>query len=661
MIQAGSSFRADIEGLRGLAILLVVGYHLGVPGFGGGFVGVDVFFALSGYLITGALCAELGRTGGIDLIHFYARRTRRLLPAAATVLLATLAIGRVLLSPIEQHGIAASAVATAAYLSNVLFAQHATDYFASAPSTDPFLHTWSLSVEEQFYLVWPLVMLIGYRMRRLAGTIALVGLVSFGLCLWLTAAAQPWAFFGSPSRAWQFGIGALAAMAPWPSQTAWPGLLMVLAAAVGFDERTSFPGYAALLPTLGTAALVATANPHVRALCSARILRTIGRISYSWYLWHWPILVFAKGLWPGLTLAERLLVGFASLALAALTHALIENPLRFYRPLVRRPALSLACALILTAVSVGTSTWWRQSAISAENTPDQRRFAAARNDAPLVVSTGCHLTREQVAQPQCLFGVAGSPTTVALFGDSHAAHWFPALARLAADRGWRLASFTKSGCSFADVSVFDFRRRRSYTECEEWREAVAARLLTLKPSLIVLATSNQYLEERATLASVTPAQWFDGLRRTLALFDSEGIQTVVIEDTPTPGFDVPICLARRAWTPLLRSRTCAFERSLDSTATRIGRAAADGLSHVQLIDLSDRICRGAMCAPVAAGVMVYQDDSHLTARFSRSLAPELGRRIGVVGPASPADAGAANFRSVGDRRSRQGRPSGREG
>ena len=259
------TFRSDIQGLRGLAILLVVCYHAHLSSVSGGFIGVDVFFVLSGFLITGLLFKEFDATGDIRLGEFYARRIRRLLPASAVVLVATVLTAVLILSPLEQLNLASSGVATALYVSNLFFLRQSTDYLASPPEDNPFLHTWSLSVEEQFYLVWPTVILLLIKLTRsrrtCVGAMALIAMASFVLNVWLTGFAQPWAFFGSPARVWEFAAGGLVAVTPLTlghgrerlrAISSFVGLAMIVVAAATFDRDTTFPSVAALLPVVGT-------------------------------------------------------------------------------------------------------------------------------------------------------------------------------------------------------------------------------------------------------------------------------------------------------------------------------------------------------------------------------------------------------------------------
>jgi peptidoglycan/LPS O-acetylase OafA/YrhL len=266
---SSAAFRPDIEGLRGIAVLMVVAFHCGIPGFSGGFTGVDVFFVLSGYLITGLLVAEIRETGELHLLQFYARRIRRLLPASALMLAPTLLIGAAILAPQEVIFAGRTGRATALYLSNLFFAINAANYFAPDIKTNPLLHTWSLAVEEQFYLFWPLLILLGLRvwrsMRALIAVEASVTLLSLGGCLWWTAHAGAFAFYQLPARAWEFGIGGLAALLPHgtlrlPSISrqalGWWGMVGIAASAICITEVWNFPGWMALIPVLGTATVL---------------------------------------------------------------------------------------------------------------------------------------------------------------------------------------------------------------------------------------------------------------------------------------------------------------------------------------------------------------------------------------------------------------------
>src|SRR3954464_9447717 len=329
---ASREFRPDIEGLRAVAVLAVVLFHAGVPGLPGGFVGVDVFFVISGFLITGMLWREVERTGTVRLARFYGPRARRLLPAGVLVIAATAAAVAWLLPPLRARTVLGDGVASALYVANYRFAVQGTDYLAADTPPSPFQHYWSLGVEEQFYLLWPALLvgtawLAGRRSPGARKVVAAVGVLtlvtagSFVLSLWWTHSSPPWAYFSLPSRAWELGVGGLVALTvpawrrlpPTVAATAgWAGLAAVLASCCLLDEGTPFPGTAALLPVLGTALLLGAGSRRTSwgpaVVLERPPVRRIGRWSYSWYLWHWPVLVLAPTLvGRELGLGDRLL------------------------------------------------------------------------------------------------------------------------------------------------------------------------------------------------------------------------------------------------------------------------------------------------------------------------------------------------------------------
>jgi peptidoglycan/LPS O-acetylase OafA/YrhL len=644
------AFRPDLEGLRGIAILLVVGYHVGVPGFGGGYIGVDVFFVLSGYLITGLLWRELETTGRLNLIEFYARRARRLLPAATLVLIVTLMASRFVYAPFEQQGFTGSALATAGYISNVWFARESINYLAPDRAINPFLHTWSLSVEEQFYLIWPMLLAVtvywgskSSRVPRIVTTMSILAIVSLGVGVWLTGVAQPLAFFSSATRAWEFAVGGLGALFTTYSannnsvltrRLSWIGAAALLGAALVFDQTTVFPGVAALIPVLGTASVLTFQTPSaptgLTKLLSASLLQWFGRLSYSWYLWHWPVLTMGAAVLRDEGRLVRLGLAGVALSLAWITYRSVEYPIRASRALGVRPGLSLVMAGCLTTASIGVAWNARDRAHHAAESPDQRSFTQARQDNPRVYALGCHLGFLQTDTLPCVFGDPDSQTAIVLFGDSHAAQWFPAFERIAVDRGWRLISLTKSACPAATVERFNPALGRQYVECSRWREDAIDRIITLRPRAVIMANANYVTPagEKST-GGVSADRWLSGTRETLSRFSKAGVHTLLLRDTPLPGFDVTACLARAAWNPAFFSRSCSFDRatSLNAPEFNAEARAASGLDNVAIGDLTGTICDAATCDPKSRGLVVYRDTNHITTQFATALAPLLAAKL----------------------------------
>ena len=530
-------FRPDIEGLRAVAILAVLAFHAGVPFLSGGFVGVDVFFVISGFLITGLLLREQTAQGGINLASFYARRARRLLPAALFVIAVTLGASMVVLSVLQLPDVAADAAAAALYVSNYRFAITATDYFAADAPPSPMLHFWSLGVEEQFYLFWPLLLIASGRIlsaRRLWIAVAVISVASFIASLVVTSVDPPWAFYSLPTRAWQIGLGALIATALIARPRLLPryialvlgplGLLFIGAALIFINDQVAYPGWWALLPALG-AGMVLLAGEHDgtpvgRALSSA-LPRFFGRISYSLYLWHWPLLVLVPIALDRDGLRLRLLLALAAIGIAVLSTRYVENPFRGgalmkratnRRTLITAGMLSLAVATSTMIVagnvsgppaapihlpdvpaSPGSPPLLLAPRFTGELPADiQPTLIEARTDRGDLGPDECQTPAHDETLRDCVYGPADARTTVVLFGDSHAGMWLPAVQRLAAANGWRVIPLVKFGCTPVGFTVWDNTLKRAFHECDEWRARAIERIEQLQPALTLVVTSRGY-------------------------------------------------------------------------------------------------------------------------------------------------------------------------
>ncbi|HEX3361093.1 MAG TPA: acyltransferase family protein, partial [Solirubrobacterales bacterium] len=494
--ESGRSFRPDIEGLRAVAIVAVLLCHAGVPFLAGGYVGVDVFFVISGFLITKLLLGELDRSGTISLRGFYARRAKRLLPLSA-ILLATVGIlSMIFLSPLRNTEVAGDITASALYVANWHFAAQSVDYFAQGLEPSPVLHLWSLAIEEQFYLVWPGLMLaVTWFWRRrgrsvrpvlwVALTLILAGSLVYGVIL--TDDKPAFAYFDTFARAWELGLGAALALAgtvrlPKLSALAlgWIGVAAIVYASFTFTAETSFPGTAALIPTLGAAALILSGTALVETapgvtgfkfgagwILSLPPVRYVGRISYSWYLWHWPFLVFAAAIWgPRLSVAAGLAAVAASWVPTQLTHMLVEDPVRRAPALKRLPnraiALGLACTLVAVGVGIGLraaqpsistakiSDVPGAAALPEQPTPQETAVALrpnplkARADRGRSYYEGCMVGIPSTHSNRCFYGDPHGKKTLVLFGDSHAMQYFPTVEEMVENHHWRLIVLTKA-------------------------------------------------------------------------------------------------------------------------------------------------------------------------------------------------------------------------
>lgn len=650
-------YRADIEGLRAVAILLVVACHARVPWLAGGFVGVDIFYVLSGYLITGLLVQEIRTTGQLRFANFYARRLRRLLPALLLMLAVTCVLGRLLLAPGAQPEQASAAASAALWLSNFHFAFSNMGYFAPGPETNLFLHTWSLGVEEQFYLVWPFLMVIvmgaweGAKRRpdtrRLKWLFGALFAISFGLSLYWTRQAPHLAFYMMPSRAWQFALGALVFLlvgspgwqpdirvpaARWLPFAGWIGLAGILLAALTINGNMPYPGLLALLPSVG-AALVLAAGGRGATMGAARVLslrpmQAVGRVSYSWYLWHWPVLLLGATLLDTKSGWTRLALVVVSLLLATLSYRCFETPIRRNRALLAKPRLSVFAALAVMVLAGSFALRWHVNALARMQTPEQLRYEAAHYDAPVIYQMGCDDWYHSATVRICSFGDPHATHTAIAIGDSVALQWFPAYARIFDKPGWRLLVMTKSSCPIVDEPLFYPRIGREYTECSQWRSAALHDITTIKPDVVVLGS---------TLYGFKEAQWITGTRRVLARITPAASQVYIMRATPRLPFDGPSCLAPRSalYRMLAGSARCtapAYNR-YDAKVFQWLQVAAAPFRNVHAIDMTDSVCPSGICHAEIGGKIVFRDGEHMTGTYAASLAPALDKafRIPDVG------------------------------
>ncbi|MFN8168654.1 MAG: acyltransferase family protein [Candidatus Nanopelagicales bacterium] len=675
--QSPASFRADVEGLRAVAILVVVLFHAGIGALPGGFVGVDVFFVLSGFLITGLIVREMQSTGTVSVARFYGRRAKRLLPATALVLAVVAAVSTVLVSVVDRGSVGLDVVAAATYVANWRFGLGAVDYFAAGiPS--PVLHFWSLAVEEQFYLVWPWLLLLVTRGARRHGRsltpALLVGLAVVAVpSLWWssvqTESSPGWAYFSTFTRAWELAVGGalvmvLPMLARMPRVVAallgWVGAVAVVWSVLTYSEAMAFPGTAALVPVLGTAALVAAGSrlPDAGAsrLLSHPLLVRVGGVSYSWYLWHWPLLVFAAILVGGeLSWWQALPVVAVSYVVAVVTRRVVEEPFHHSRVLSLYPDRALRLGAVCTAVGIVAGLALAVPAALADRSPvdaDAAPGAAAlavqakpdvfataspaapapapgfvpavtklRDDLPPTYADGCHQRYDGTAVPECVYGDPKGDRTVVLFGDSHAATWFPALRTLAQQQGWRLVSLTKNACPVAATRVYAEVLDRSYRECATWRAAAMLRIAQEKPDLVVTAgrTDYQVMRSGTRLGADESVQPFtNALTRAYRQLDAVAGSVVALRDNPMLTVDPVECLARNLDDP------SACTRRLDQTVPEpdVEQRAAEA-GGATFLDTRPVFCPDGTCPAVIGGVAVYRDVQHIGATYSRTLAPFL--------------------------------------
>jgi peptidoglycan/LPS O-acetylase OafA/YrhL len=658
--------RRDIEGLRAVAVLLVVAYHCGLPFVSGGYVGVDVFFVISGFLITGLLLREAQRTGTVSIPRFYARRALRLLPASAVVVVATVAASALWLPPLRLTAILSDALHTTIYAMNWRLAAIGTDYLNAGADPSPLQHFWSLAVEEQFYLVWPLLLLVVMRRggRGLTAVLSVLTAGSLLVSVWQTQHNAGWAYFGAHTRAWELGVGALLAvgatrlrrLGPLLSRTlTGAGLVAIVVAALACTASTPFPGYAALLPVLGAAAVIAGGCARPAGLLGLPVLQGIGRLSYSWYLWHWPVLLIAPyALGRALARWENVLVALGALLLAALTYALVENPARRLAALRDRPWRGIGAGAAVSAVSAGLCALITITAAHADGVSDYRaqpltdaarlkeaiaasvaasavpsnltpKLARASKDKPRLYADGCSpaFADPQVKTP-CAYGDLASATTVVLFGDSHAGHWFPALEATAHQRHWKLVVVTKSACSAADVLIYEDTIKREFTECVQWRKAAWRHIRELRPAVVVMASTAPSTEVLHAPGSQDDA-WADGWRRSVDAVSAPGTRVYFVNDTPWQAGNVPDCLSAHLDDPQACTRSRAQAVQLTDRRRLVARTAR--AAGATVIDPLPWFCTATTCPVIVGNVLVYKDQHHITTAYSRLLAPLFAARL----------------------------------
>ena len=639
--RASLSYRADIDGLRAVAVVPVVLYHFGVLGFGGGFVGVDVFFVISGYLITGLIYAEL-RGPGFSVLRFYERRIRRIFPALFAVIAAAMAAGILVLFPRDLLRLAESAAATTAFGSNFDFWQQA-GYFDTGAALKPLLHTWSLAVEEQFYVVFPALLYFLHSRRRvtLMGLVIALGVASFIASLWAVGRAPTAAFYLAPFRTWELMLGAVLALGEFPApKSRWlgeaisiAGLAAIAWAVFSFSVATPFPGANALFPCAGAAALIyagAGKSTGTGRLLSSPAFVGIGLISYSLYLWHWPIHVFADyAAGRAMTGVETVLLIALSFALGYLSWRYVERPFRG-SAISRRMIFNLAGAAV-AATPVLCGLLFALNGMPQRFSPDIRRiFAEADDSEPRRHECFNRSAEDVVAGRNCAFGDLRAPApTFLLWGDSHADAILPAIEAAARHAGRKGLFVAHGRCPpILALSLTDEPTGR----CAQLNDAALALIQRDRIGEVILAARWPYYEqgtgfgpdasEVRHLIDLDPKAPQDAdqhagfarmLERTVRQLTAAHLRVVLVTTAPEPGFDVPQTLARDAL------HGTAFDRRLTRTqyVARNSFVLRDFAElrrryGVAVIDLAAEMCATGRCALAADGKPLYIDHHHLS-------------------------------------------------
>lgn len=678
---AGRGKRADIQGLRTIAVGLVIAYHLFPDSLPGGFVGVDVFLVISGYLIIGSLVRELAKTGRISLKSFYARRIRRLLPASTVVLVAVMAATVCILPQGRWQSVSRDIVASALQVQNWNQALSSTSYESAGELVSPVQHFWSLAVEEQFYLVIPLLLILAVGVSRLASNggqpkryyssvliLCLLCTVSFAHSVVFSAQSHDVAYFATTTRMWELGAGGLTAVLLSKVQLGsfarfafgWLGLVILGICSFTFSTQWAFPGYVALLPVLGTILIIQAGvfdpkkgREHsltVNRLLSVKPVVFLGDISYSLYLWHWPVIVFyvyAADHRPGVLGTAGILA--LSLLLAVLSYFQIEQRFRggpaikqgggrHLRLTTRtRGAYVLAGALVVTSFLAASGPWLvvaekENRAVQLESSPGYPGAlafnvespapvpkglailpdpAVASKDVPLTYVDGCgNYDPAKFTDAQCQFGATKGVAKVALVGDSHAGQYVDPLAAIGRKEGWKIHAMVRNGCPFSASPPAS--ATTTFGNCSAQNAVTLRKILNSGVKDVVMAAMTPYGYRKALGWGWSSDEVLrEGYIQLMRPLVAAGISVHVIADTPYPEVSVPDCVAKHG----AEAADCATAEADHSDPLL---AAAKLIPEVRVVNLNHLLCKDRSCPPVIGNVLVYRDN-HLTNTFAKSL------------------------------------------
>ena len=682
-------FRPDVEGLRAVAIVLVVLYHVHAGLAPGGYVGVDVFFVISGFLITGQLVRELRTAGRISFLAFYARRVRRILPAALLTVFVTVVASVLLLNPLAAERALHDGLSGIYFGANVRFAAQGADYFNAGLSPSPIQHFWSLSVEEQFYVVWPLLLVVSslgwLGVRRRSGreqaqrpvigavtvVLAILAALSLTASIRQTATSPSWAYFSIVTRAWELAVGAVVALAlpfaarldrRWAIPLSWAGLSCIAVAAALFSDTTPYPGDSALLPVLGTAAAIcggsalASRRFGAQALLGTPPFQRIGAWSYSWYLWHWPALVLAPAvLGHSLSEIQALAVAVVSLGIAVMSFVLVERPIRRIQIVVRRPALGLSAGGVLAASAIaivvlsGTlvgplvSNAAAPSSLTAPHTLASLRkdlIAGARtievpsNLRPPLSAVASALPR--IVADGCELGPGRDQLKPCLYGDRGSHTTAVLFGDSHAGQWFDALAWISSRRHWRLVNITKegctpaevTLRDGPNSQCSQWREKAKARIAGLHPALVIVSWA-RWIEPTASHKAGVPTgydgPWQDGAAAIFQFLRRSAKQVIFISDNPYLQQSAADCVAGH----LSDVRPCSTKRN-DSTVLPAIKAAELRIAkqeQINTIDPASWFCAPNACPVIVGNILVYRDTSHMTPQWSRFIAPVLDNAI----------------------------------
>ncbi|MFM7029702.1 MAG: acyltransferase family protein [Micrococcales bacterium] len=639
--------RADIQALRALAIASVVIFHIWPGSLTGGFVGVDIFFVISGYLITGQLWRQEQRTGRVDFADFWARRARRLLPASLLAIVITTAATYLVTSHFWFLKVANEATGATLYAQNWVLISKVTNYLTDDGTKSPFQHFWSLSVEEQYYIFWPVVLFLAILAVRalpkflknrplLITVLALILVSSLAFSIHQTTANPQDAYFNTFTRAWEFAAGALLAVASRSDEAAakakspvwfWLGTGLMFYAIFRFTNATPFPSWYAGIPVLGAVLALHGGQSDSRWIprfwLTLKPIQFLGDTSYSLYLWHWPVLILAPfALRHPLGLVDQLAVAGIAVVLGYLSKTYVEDPVRF-GPLSRLKvrtqlaSVGLAMAVIVGSILVATPVVKAQfnSDVKAMglNPPLNALTKGAKAAEDI---THCNTSREGTTFFTCQRGDVNGKIRVGLIGDSHTREWWVPVDDMALKYHWNLTVISKSACNLQDPVTYAVGI--THPSCQGWNAKLLDYLNTQAPFDLIINSNSSFVNNGKPEAAAA-------FRDLVTKITANGhTKFLLIHDNPKPNPNFVDCIETY---PNQAATKCSVTRAKGLTPPDVFPAAVAGVKNVLIADFTESFCSLKSCPPIVGNIVVYKDNSHITSTWAKHLEPALDALI----------------------------------
>ncbi len=671
-------FRPDIEGVRAISSLTVMLYHAGFAFMAGGFTGVDVFYVLSGFLVTGGLLREAEKRGKINFPDFMGRRFRRLLPVSALVIIVTVLATYHWMGPTAGNSVAEDAVWTSAFLANWRFIAVGTDYLGAQSTASPLQHYWTLAIEGQFYIAWPLIVmalaiiakkLTNVSTRLLVGiTLVVMFVVSYWWSITSTPGAATEAYFSTWTRAWEIAAGCLLAVflpqilnipraiGSWLMVA---GVALIIASCYIVGD-TPFPGWIAIFPVMGASIVIiggsVAADSPMDKFLQLRPLQMLGKYSYGMYLWHWPMLQIGPSIiGRPFTAMEKIGVLILATITAAVTYHLVEDPARNIDWLkMRAPAWSLAfgALLILAPIAVSQNAI-RTNQEAAPISIDEAALTAYPSENEVLTevaaavdvtdwpeqdpridnvaySKECDVTRAATSSSACIHGDPNGSKVAVIYGDSHAAMWIPAFDLIGKSNDWQIVQLNKPGCIAPDFPTYSNVLGREYTECIEYRQWAVEKIAELQPDLVIITSAydgSLLSADGEGTSDGVDAAWEDGLGKTIDAISPNAGKVIVLGDQAYPTQAGINCL--EANTNDVKKCGDPIEDAvhLDHNAMETKIAEEHGATYVDIVPW---MCTDDFCPAVIGGITVHRDRMHINENFAVWLAEALGNATGMI-------------------------------